>query len=170
YMSPEQVEGKETDQRSDIYSLGVILYEMVTGRAPFEGDTPLSVAVKQKTETPEDPRKLNSQIPVDLSRVILRCMEKDKGKRYQSAGELHSELINIEKGIPTTERIVPKRKPITSREITVTFGLKKLFIPALIIITLAIAIVITWRLLPKKEPVPISSAKHSIAVLPFVDL
>jgi serine/threonine protein kinase/Tfp pilus assembly protein PilF len=170
YMSPEQVDAKETDQRSDIYSLGVILYEMVTGRVPFEGDTPLSVAVKQKTETPEDPRKLNSQIPEDLSRVILRCMEKDKGKRYQSTGELRSELINIEEGIPTTERVVPKRKPITSREITVTFGLKKLFIPALVIIALAIAIVITWSLLPKKEPVSISSAKHSIAILPFVDL
>jgi len=122
YMSPEQVDAKETDQRSDIYSLGVILYEMVTGRAPFEGDTPLSVAVKQKTETPEDPRKLNSQIPDDLSRVILRCMEKDKEQRYQSAGELRSELINIEKGIPTTEKVIPKRVPLTSEEIKEKIG------------------------------------------------
>jgi len=167
YMSPEQVEGKEIDQRSDIYSLGVILYEMVTGRVPFEGDTPLSIAVKQKTEAPREPRELNTQITEDLSRVILRCMEKDKEKRYQSAGEVRSELEKIEKGIPTTERVVPKRKPITSKEITVTFGLKKLFIPALIVIVIAIIGVILWQVLPKKEAIPLPSDKPSLAVLYF---
>jgi serine/threonine protein kinase/predicted Zn-dependent protease len=167
YMSPEQVDAKETDQRSDIYSLGVILYEMVTGRVPFEGDTPLSVAVKQKTETPEDPRKLNSQIPENLSQMILRCMEKDKEKRYQSAAELRSELINIEKGIPTTERIVPKRKPITSREITVTFGLKKLFIPALVVIVFVIAAVMIWKILPLKKTTSVPTSEPSLAVMYF---
>ena len=110
YMSPEQVESKETDQRSDIYSLGVILYEMVTGRVPFEGDTPLSVAVKHKTELPPNPKEINTQIPEHLSRLILNCLEKDKEKRYQSAGDVRSELENIEKGIPTTERVVPEPK------------------------------------------------------------
>ncbi|MBA7660397.1 Serine/threonine-protein kinase PknD [subsurface metagenome] len=167
YMSPEQVEGKEVDQRSDIYSLGVIIYEMVTGRVPFEGDTPLSIAVKHKIEAPRSPKEINAQIPDDLSRVVLKCMEKDKEKRCQSASELLSELANIEKGIPTTERLIPKRKPITSREITVKFKLKKLFIPALVVIALAVIGVIVWQLLPQKESIPVLSDKHSIAVISF---
>jgi serine/threonine protein kinase len=67
YLSPEQVEGKKVDQRSDIYSLGVILFEMVTGQVPFDGDTTLSIAVKHKTETPRDPKEFNAQIPEELS-------------------------------------------------------------------------------------------------------
>ena len=168
YMSPEQVDGKETDQRSDIYSLGVILYEMVTGRAPFEGDTALSIAVKHKTETPKAPIELNSQIPDALNSVILRCLEKDKQNRYQSAGELRSELENIEKGIPTTERIVPERKPLTSREITVTFGLKKLLVPVLLVIALVIIALIIWQILPKKGILPTPPAgKPSLAIMYF---
>ncbi len=72
YMSPEQVEGKEADPRSDIYSLGIILFEMLTGRVPFEGDTPLSVAVMQKTERPPEPKSLNALIPDELNRIILK--------------------------------------------------------------------------------------------------
>jgi serine/threonine protein kinase/tetratricopeptide (TPR) repeat protein len=122
YMSPEQVEGKDVDQRSDIYSLGVVLYEMVTGRRPFGGDTPLSVAHKQKYEAPEDPGQLNAQIPDDLSRLILRCLEKDKEERYQSAEELHGELTRLEEEIPTTESAVPKKKPTKPREIAADAG------------------------------------------------
>jgi len=95
YMSPEQVEGKEVDQRSDIYSLGIILYEMVTGRVPFEGNTPFAIGVKQTSDIPKDPKDLNTQIPEDLARLILRCLEKNKENRYQSAAELHSELERI---------------------------------------------------------------------------
>jgi serine/threonine protein kinase/tetratricopeptide (TPR) repeat protein len=170
YMSPEQAEVKEVDQRSDIYSLGVILYEMVTGRVPFEGETPLGIAMKHKSEMPKDPRELNAQIPEDLSQVILRCMEKDKEKRYQSAGEVSSELSRIEKGIPSTEREIPKRKPITSKEITVTFGLRKLFIPTLIVVAFVIAAFIVIRLFLQKEEIPSGPGKPSIAVLPFGDL
>jgi len=167
YMSPEQAEVKEVDQRSDIYSLGVILYEMVTGRVPFEGETPLGIAMKHKSEVPKDPKEHNAQIPEDLSRFILKCMEKDKENRYQSAGEVRSELDRIEKGIPTTEIEIPKRKPITSREITVTFGLKKLVIPAVVIVAVIIAAVVIWQLLPKEEAVLAPKIENSIAVISF---
>ncbi|MFC2163765.1 protein kinase [Acidobacteriota bacterium] len=108
YMSPEQVSGKEIDERSDIYSLGVILFEMVTGQVPFDGDTTLSIAVKHKTDKPPDPRDINFRIPEELSRVILRCLEKEKEQRYQNIDELLSELRLMEKEIPTRERIILK--------------------------------------------------------------
>jgi len=167
YMSPEQAEMKETDQRSDIYSLGVILYEMVTGRLPFEGDSPLSIAMKHKSEKPSNPREFNTQISEELSGVILRCMEKDKEKRYQRAEELYVELDNMEKGLPTRERVVPKRKPITSREITVQFTLKRILIPALAVIAVALIAVIIWRLVPQKKVVPFPQDKPSLAVMYF---
>ena len=167
YMSPEQVEGKETDQLSDIYSLGVILYEMVTGRVPFEGDTPFTIGVKHKSEEPKDPKELNTQLPEDLNLVILRCLEKDKEKRYQSAGEVRAELTRIEKGIPTTEIEIPKRKPLTSREITVTFGIKKLLLPSIVVAALIIATFLIWQLLPKKEAVLVPKIENSIAVISF---
>ncbi|MGD9346329.1 MAG: protein kinase [Candidatus Aminicenantes bacterium] len=170
YMSPEQVEGKELDQRSDIYSLGIVLYEMVTGQVPFEGDTPFALGMKHKSEIPHDPRKHNAQIPDDLSQVILRCLEKEKEKRCENADELRDELEKVEKGIPTTEKPSPGKKPLTSKEITVSFGLKKLLIPALTIAALVIIAIAIWQLLPQKPSPPSSPSKPSIAVLPFDDL
>ncbi|MGB6866585.1 MAG: serine/threonine-protein kinase, partial [Candidatus Aminicenantaceae bacterium] len=170
YMSPEQVEGKDVDHRSDIYSLGVILYEMLTGRVPFEGDTALAVAMKHKGDMPKDPKELNPQIPDDLNSVILKCLEKDKEKRFQSAEEFRSELENIEKGIPTTERVIPERKPLTSREITVQFSLKKAFVPALVVIAVVIIGLVIWQLLPQKEVVSAPKIENSIAVITFKNL
>ena len=168
YMSPEQVEGKEVDQRTDIYALGVILYEMVTGRVPFEGDTALTVAVKHKTEEPEDPRKYNTQLSEDLTRVILNCLKKNKDERYQNAGELKSQLTDIEEGIPTTERIIPERKPLTSREITVQLSPKKLFVPVLVFVGIIVLGLVVWRLIPKKESVPAAASdRPSIAIMYF---
>jgi tetratricopeptide (TPR) repeat protein/tRNA A-37 threonylcarbamoyl transferase component Bud32 len=167
YMSPEQAEAKEVDHRSDIYSLGIILYEMATGRVPFEGDTALSVAMKHKGETPKNPKQLNPNIPDDLSAVILKCLEKDTAMRYQTASEVRSELEKIEKGIPTTERIVPERKTFTSREITVKFNLKKLFFPALVAIAVLIIALGILKLIPKKEAVLAPKIENSIAVISF---
>ena len=69
YLSPEQVEGRKADQRSDIYSLGIIMFEMVTGQVPFDGETTLSIAVKHKTELPRNPKELNALIPEELNRL-----------------------------------------------------------------------------------------------------
>ena len=108
YMSPEQAELKDVDKRADIYSLGIILYEMVSGRVPFDGETPLSIAMKHKTEKPRNVREWNPQISGELAAVISKCMEKPAADRFQSAYELMDELTRVEQNLSTAERVVPK--------------------------------------------------------------
>jgi serine/threonine protein kinase len=95
YMSPEQAEGQPVEQRTDIYALGVILFEMATGQALFQGDSALSIVVKHKSEIPRNPRDLNDQVPESLSRLILKCLQKDKEQRYQNAQDLLTDLSAV---------------------------------------------------------------------------
>jgi serine/threonine protein kinase/class 3 adenylate cyclase len=92
YMSPEQARGCRVDGRSDIYSLGLILYEMFTGKRPFEGETPIVVALKHIQEAPPAPRNFTPGLPSELEMTILRCLEKDPGKRFQRIEELETEI------------------------------------------------------------------------------
>ncbi len=110
YMSPEQVEGKKVGPTSDIYSLGVILYEMVTGQLPFKGENPLSIAMKHKGEIPKNPTVIITQCPDNLSQVILKCLEKDKERRFQRAEKLLYELSNIEEDFSTKEKTFTNQK------------------------------------------------------------
>lgn len=102
YMAPEQVAGKPVDYRTDIYSLGLMLYEMFTGSQTFHADTPVAVALKQMREEPVAPHEIDPAIPVFVERAILKCLQKDPGKRYQSVAELQTALRSpTSTGYPT---------------------------------------------------------------------
>ena len=92
YMAPEQAEGKSTDQRTDVYSFGLILYEMFTGQTAFSGETPVSVALKQIRERPPAPSKLAPGLPKNIETAILKCLEKDPASRFQSIEEVERAL------------------------------------------------------------------------------
>jgi serine/threonine-protein kinase len=98
YFSPEQAEGIGVDARSDIYSLGVVLFEMVTGRPPFLGDTPVAVASKHVRDHPPAPRELNPAIPPTFEAIILKAMAKDPAHRYTTAEELRADLLRFNEG------------------------------------------------------------------------
>ncbi len=97
YISPEQARGDITDERSDIYSVGVLLYEMLTGKKPFDGDTPVAIALKHMQSPPKKPSEINETIPEGLEQIVLRAMQKEPGQRYQTAGEMIKDLEDFKK-------------------------------------------------------------------------
>lgn len=92
YISPEQARGEQTDERTDIYSVGVIMYELLTGQVPFDGDTPVSIAIKQMQQEPVLPTSINPSVPVGLEEITLRAMQKEPELRYQSASEMLKDI------------------------------------------------------------------------------
>jgi eukaryotic-like serine/threonine-protein kinase len=101
YLSPEQAQGQSVDARSDLYSLGCVLYEMATGRPPFSGDSPVAIAYKHVRDDPVAPSRINPDVPADLESVILKSMAKNPANRYQSAAELRQDLGRLMQGLPT---------------------------------------------------------------------
>jgi len=99
YLSPEQARGAPVDPRSDLYSLGIVLYEMLTGKVPFSGDTPVEIAMKHLSQVPEPPSKLRPEVPHDLDAVIMRALAKDPDQRYGSAEEMDADLARVARGV-----------------------------------------------------------------------
>ena len=96
YYAPEQAQGEIVKPAADVYALGIVIYEMLTGKPPFDGDTPVSVAVRHIQDLPEPPRKQNPKIPPGLEALILRCLEKDPRDRYPDGDDLAKALDNYE--------------------------------------------------------------------------
>src|SRR2546426_1658137 len=98
YLSPEQARGAPVDQRSDVYSVGIVLYEMLTGTVPFTGDTPLEIAMKHLSATPEPPSAKRPDVPRELDMVVLRALAKDPEHRYATAAEMEADLARVARG------------------------------------------------------------------------
>jgi serine/threonine-protein kinase len=102
YLSPEQARGAPVDQRSDIYSVGIVLYELLTGQLPFTGETPLEIAMKHLSEIPKPPSAIRPEVPPDLDMVVLRALAKDPADRFESAEEMDAELARVASGSHVT--------------------------------------------------------------------
>jgi serine/threonine-protein kinase len=99
YLSPEQARGASVDPRSDLYSLGIVLYEMLTGHVPFTGDTPVEIAMKHLSLAPEPPSELRPEVPHNLDAVVMRALAKEPDQRYGSAEEMDAELARVARGL-----------------------------------------------------------------------
>ena len=166
YMSPEQVSGEELDQRSDIYSFGIILYEMLTGKVPFEGEDSFAVGYKHKHESPPHPHNLNLEIPNNLCHILEKCLEKNKEDRYQNAEEVISDLIKIGKKYPVSEKIRLKIPPKARLEQRRSQPWTILW-PA--VISMFFLAILGYVLLNRTFQTEGMTWKNSIVVLPFED-
>jgi serine/threonine-protein kinase len=163
YMSPEQVEGLRVDHRSDLFSLGTMLYEMATGQRPFKGETPAALASSILRDDPPPVTALNHALPTDLDRIVSHCLRKDPERRYQTAKDLRNELEELRQQVvsgavpvpPVAAR--PRRWPVALAAVT---GL----------VILALAVVYGGRLWERFTGGAVPAAIRSIAVLPLENL
>ena len=153
YMSPEQMRGEDIDSRSDIFSLGVVLYELATQQIPFRGEHPAALAYSIVNEEPKPVTKLRNTIPPALAGVIARCLEKDRTKRYQTAGEIAADLRYIRQGSTVPVKPAAKRLPI-------------LWIAAAAVI--AVLALCLYLFIPASHTT--ETKNKTIAVLPFTNM
>ncbi|RKZ12241.1 hypothetical protein DRQ50_12245, partial [bacterium] len=163
YMSPEQAEGKSVDPRSDIFSLGIILYQMATGQIPFRGDTPVSTMSAILKDTPTPVTELNQTLPHHLGRIIRRCLAKDPGRRYQSVRDLHNDLLDLREEIDSGEMSVPAMEANGPRR---RLGARRLLVVGLLLVVVAAATVSFWP--PGSDTVtPVVPSTPELSVTPL---
>jgi tetratricopeptide (TPR) repeat protein/predicted Ser/Thr protein kinase len=168
YMSPEQAYGEKMDQRSDIWSLGIVLYEMLTGQLPFQGVHDQLVLYSILNTNPEPITSLRSGVPLELERIVNKCLEKDPNERYQTAADLKADLLHLRRElstgvtvIPTTTMVAPRPFPKLLPRIAIPLGLVILILLLLLAIPSARYTLLGWlgiRTIP---------AEMGLAVLPF---
>jgi TolB-like protein len=170
YMAPEQIQGKEADQRSDIFSLGVVLYEMATGQRPFRGDTFAELASSILRDRPKSINDQRGELPPDLARVVRRCLEKDPERRFQSTKDLRTELQDLARELET-EQIVSE---VAASSVTGQRS-RRSWLPAAAVVAVALvaALIIGRNMLVEGGPeggLLEADQISSLAVLPFDNL
>ena len=159
YLAPEQVDGRAVDGRTDVYSLGVVLYEMLCGRPPFTGQTDMAVAIQHVTTSPLAPRQVRAGIPRALEEVVLRAMAKRPEARYQSAAELQTALLSVDLGAQEVTNIVAAPPPLPRHDDTPPRGVppsfvqseRKWMVPAVAIVAVALTLAIVGVLFARSD-------------------
>ncbi len=165
YMSPEQIRAKELDARSDLFSFGVVLYEMATGTRPFRGESLHVLADSILRSTPTSAVRLNPDLPLKLEEIINKALDKDRGLRYQSASDVRTDLQRLKRdsslaaSTESPSAASPKRLPVFNKRVLVSAA----------IVTAGLLALILWRVAPRKVSPPLSPspAARTVAVLPF---
>jgi serine/threonine-protein kinase len=154
YLAPEQVEGREPDARTDVYALGVVLYECLTGRPPFAADTEVATAMAHVHTEPLKPRQLRAGIPRALEAIVTRAMAKDPADRYATAADLAAALRSVDLGDDAVPAVV--RDPTPPSGVAPTFRQteRTWLVPAAIIVAVAVALVVVAIVLSRSEVGP----------------
>jgi serine/threonine protein kinase/tetratricopeptide (TPR) repeat protein len=160
YMSPEQVRGEDLDARTDLFSFGVVLYEMVTGALPFRGDTSGTIAEAILNRTPVPPVRLNSAVSPALENIVNKALEKDRKLRYQSAADLRTDLNRLHRD---TSSKISTAASVTQDPGASSTAKPKWAVAAIVALILILAAGAWWRFRPT------GSSVQSVAVLPFVN-
>jgi TolB-like protein/Tfp pilus assembly protein PilF len=163
YMSPEQARGEELDARTDLFSFGVVLYEMATGRPAFSGTTSVLILDAILHKGPTSPVRLNPECPAELERIVGKALEKERNLRYQSAAEIKSDLQRLRRDTPATGLGIPAAAPMQQRSWPIQHW-KSMVAAVAVIALLAVGGFLYWLRGPRS-----GKALDSVAVLPFAN-